>query len=48
MQACATHTYVHMGVGTGPVDPAAAGPKFAEEIETHNSKISTVWKVLNY
>ena len=28
------------GVGTGPADPAAAGPKFALsiEIETHNSK----------
>ena len=38
------------GIGTGLADPAAAGPKFALsiKIETHNSKISTVWKVLNY
>ena len=30
----------YRGVGTGPADPAAAGPKFALsiKIETHNSK----------
>ena len=38
------------GVGTGPAGPAAAGPKFplSIKIETHNSKVLTVWKVLNY
>ena len=31
---------LYRGVGTGPADPAAAGPKFALsiKIETHNSK----------
>ena len=43
--------YVCRGVGTGPADPATAGPKFALsiKIETHNfKKVLTVWKVLNY